>query len=121
MEIDGFENLGDGMGIASPPGHHPELSEASRRLFAELIAEYAIEDSGGRQILLAGLLAKDVADDADAALKRDGLVTPDKWGQSKPHPCIAAARDFRAQWLHALKLLNLKIGEPPTVGRPEGA
>ena len=34
------------MDIASPPGHHPELSEASRRLFAELIAEYAIEDSG---------------------------------------------------------------------------
>ncbi len=109
------------MSINAPSDSNPQLSEASERLFAEFIAEYAIQDLGGRQILMDGLLAKDLADKADAALKRDGLVAPDKYGQLKPHPCIAAARDFRAQWLQALKALHLNVGDPPAMGRPEGS
>jgi hypothetical protein len=34
---------------------------------------------------------------------------------------LVIARDFRAQWLAALRQLHLAIGEPPKIGRPEGS
>jgi len=33
----------------------------------------------------------------------------DRFGAIKPHPLLPAERDSRAQWLQALKILNLKL------------
>lgn len=84
-----------------------------------MVTEYGITDSGGTEILRSGLHALDRAEAAEAQLARDGLTTTDRWGQSKIHPAAAVARDFRAQWLSALRALNLAVGDPPKVGRPE--
>jgi glutathione S-transferase len=45
----------------------------------------------------------------------------DRFGQPKPHPLLATERDARAQFLAALKALNLDL-EPlrDRVGRPGG-
>jgi hypothetical protein len=38
----------------------------------------------------------------------------------KAHPLLSTIRDARSQWLTALRLLNLAVGDPPKLGRPEG-
>lgn len=74
--------------------------------------------SGGREILHSGLRALDLAEQAEAQIKGDGQASKDRFGQLRAHPLLATARDFRAQWLAALKALNLAVGTPPKVGRP---
>jgi hypothetical protein len=96
------------------------LSPGSRHLFKKLAEEYAIADAGGMQILLSGLKSLDLAQAAEAAIRKDGQVVRDRWNQAKAHPLTAAARDHRAAWLAALRGLNLAIGDPPKPGRPEG-
>ena len=103
--------------LAVPSG----LSAESRRLFGKLTKEYAIADAGGVEILRSGLLSLDQAMRAEASIAADGQTFKDRWGQLRPHPLLAAARDHRAAWLNALKSLNLAIGDPTTPGRPEGS
>jgi hypothetical protein len=53
--------------------------------------------------------------------RRDGLTSSDRYGQRRPHPALAAARDARSQALQALRSLHLDV-EPlqPHRGRPGG-
>lgn len=97
------------------------LSSEARKLWRTLTAEYDIADVGGLAILKTGLEAFDRATGAREAIDRDGLTMPDRFGVQKPHPLLAAERDARAQWLAALKQLNLDL-EPlrDRPGRPAG-
>ena len=107
---------------AEPSTPRPaELSRESQQLFRELCEEYAITDSGGREVLRSGLRALDQAVAAEARIAVDGAVQKDRFGQLRAHPLLAVARDFRVMWQSALRQLNLSIGEPPKVGRPEGS
>jgi hypothetical protein len=87
-----------------------DLTVAARRIFREMVDEYAIRDTGGLKILHAGLTAWDRAEAARDQIKKDGMLVPDRFGIQKPHGLLSAERDARAQWLQALKLLNLNIG-----------
>jgi hypothetical protein len=100
------------------PGSPPTLSPASRKLFKALCAEYGIADTGGREILHSGLRALDQATKAEVQIEHDGQCAKDRFGQLRGHPLLSVARDFRAQWLMALKALNLNIGDPVKTGRP---
>jgi hypothetical protein len=86
-----------------------------------LSQEYSIDDSGGRETLRSGLRSLEQAEAAEAIVERDGRMLTDRFGQVKAHPMLVIARDFRAQWLAALRQLNLAIGDPPKIGRPEGS
>jgi hypothetical protein len=97
------------------------LTARSRRLYRELTDEYRITDAGGREILRSGLRALDQAVAAEARIEQDGQAVVDRFGQVRAHPLLPIARDFRAQWLQALKALNLAVGEPAKTGRPEGS
>ena len=97
------------------------LTALSRRLFRQLSSEYRIADRGGLAILESGLKALDRAEAAEAQIERDGLTQKDRFGQVRAHPLLPTARDFRAQWLSALRALNLAVGDPPKAGRPEGS
>src|SRR5262245_31135892 len=97
------------------------LSAEHQRLFRRLCREYSITDSGGRQTLLSGLRSLAQAEQAEAIVEADGPMVTDRFGQRRAHPMFVVARDFRSQWLAALRMLNLSIGEAPKVGRPEGA
>ena len=94
------------------------LSKASEALFDKLQAEYDIRDSGGVEILRSGLRALDQAMAAESAIGEQGQVTTDRFGQLRAHPLLPVARDFRAQYVAAIKALNLSIGEPAKLGRP---
>lgn len=94
------------------------LSRASSDIFKTLVDEYDIADSGGLEILRSGLRALDQAVAAEAAILKQGQSFTDKAGQLKAHPLLPVARDFRAQYVSALKALHLAVGEAPKIGRP---
>ncbi len=97
------------------------LSADSQQLFRVLTREYRIADSGGVQVLLSGLRSLDEAITCERRIEADGRLVVDRFGQPRCHPLASMARDHRAAWQSALRQLNLSIGEPPKVGRPEGA
>jgi len=104
------------------PAALPALSAGARKLWRDLVGEYQLEDSAGTSILRAGLEAFDRMRGAQRAIAKDGLTVRDRWGQVKVHPCTTVERDSRAQFLAALRQLNLDL-EPlrDRIGRPGGS
>ncbi len=96
------------------PPHH--LSHEARRVWREIVAEYAIGDSGGLRILRVALEFFDRAQACRRAIEKDGMTVVDKFGQMKPHPLLPIERDSRAGFLNALKMLNLDL--EPVRDRP---
>ena len=86
-----------------------------------LVDEYAIKDAGGLSILKAGICAYSRAEAARKRIDKDGLMIPGKDNTMIKHPLLSVERDSRAQWLAALRQLNLDV-EPqqPRPGRPNG-
>lgn len=85
------------------------------------MTEYDIGDEAGLLLLQTGLEAFDRMRNCQAAIKRDGQMVRDRFGQMKSHPLLPAERDARSQMLAALKALNLDL-EPlhEKPGRPAG-
>ena len=88
-----------------------ELSPAAQARFKALVTEYRIAT---RRPAGAELRARQSGPGRSrgSSYPADGQTTTDRWGQTKPHPLLAAARDHRAAWLAALRQLNLSIGTP---------
>jgi P27 family predicted phage terminase small subunit len=97
------------------------LSAEARRMGREIATEYGIEDAAGLRILVSGLEAWDRACKARQAIDADGMTLSDRWGQLKINPLCAVERDARAQFMAAMKALNLDL-EPlrDKPGRPPG-
>lgn len=93
-------------GFAKPP---KALSPAAKRLWRDLMAEYALSDVAAKAILTAGLEAFDRMSAAKTLLDADGPVIEDRWKQKKMHPAACIEKDSRAAWMAALKALNLDI------------
>ena len=95
----------------------PEAKTAARKL----AKEYEIDDPAGEQLLVTFADACTLELDCMDRITVDGLTIKDRFGQMKPHPLIAAARDARAQKLAAMKALNIDL-EPLNdgPGRPSG-
>jgi hypothetical protein len=87
----------------------------------EIANEYGIDDSAGLRILVSGLEAWDRACKARQVIDTEGMTLTDRWGQVKNHPLCTVERDARAQFMAALKQLNLDL-EPlrDRPGRPPG-
>jgi phage terminase small subunit len=102
----------------SPPKH---LSRASKTWWREMTREYGITDLGGLSLLNAAAEARDRAESARAAIQKEGQTIRDRFEQVKPHPLLAAERDARAQFIQAMRALNLDV-EPlrDGPGRPGG-
>lgn len=100
----------------NPP---PTLSKSAKELWRQILAEYAISDAAGLSILATGLHAWDRAAEARQAIARDGLMIG---RPPKPHPLLRVERDSQAQFLVALRHLNLDL-EPlrDGPGRPAGS
>ena len=90
-------------------------------MWSRMLSEYDLADEAGLMILQTALEAFDRMRGAQTAISKDGLVVRDRWGQTKPHPAASIERDARAQYLGALKQLNLDT-EPlrDGPGRPGG-
>ncbi len=98
-----------------------DLSKTSRALWKAIVSEYGLEDPAGLKILEVGLQALDRAQRCREQIDRDGELVADRFGQKKPHPLLPAERDSRAQFMAAMKALNLDL-EPlqDGPGRPAG-
>ena len=88
------------------PAHFGKIE---RKMWRDILAEYAIEDSPGLKVLQAGLEAHQRAREARELINIDGLIVIDRFGQKKAHPLCVVERDNRAAFLSALKLLNLEF------------
>lgn len=97
------------------------LSDEASQLKAAILKDFDINDDAGLAILDTALEAYDLMHDAQAVVDAQGLTVAGDRGNIKAHPLLAVVRDSRAQFLMALKHLNLDI-EPlnPGPGRPAG-
>ena len=97
------------------------LSQEASDLRAGLLREYDISDEAGLAILNTAMEAFDLMHDSQAVIDAQGLTVTGDRGNIKAHPLLAVVRDSRAQFLMALKHLNLDL-EPlrPGPGRPPG-
>ena len=102
---------------ASAPKH---LSAEAKRIWKDILQEYAIDDSAGLRILQAACEAYDRAQTAREKIKVEGMTHIDRWGQTKPHVLLPIERDSRAAFLAALKQLNLDLEPLKAIGRPPG-
>jgi P27 family predicted phage terminase small subunit len=98
-----------------------KLSVEAQQIKDGLLAEYDISDTGGLAILQRGLEAFDDMRKAQRVIDKQGMTFLGERGQIKAHPLLTVVRDCRAQFLAALKQLNLDI-EPlhDKPGRPPG-
>jgi phage terminase small subunit len=87
-----------------------DLGAPGRSLWSQLAKAYNLDDEHGRAVLLLACRAQDRAESCRAAIEADGGPSvKDRFGQTKPHPLLAAERDARAQVLQALRQLSLPI------------
>ena len=101
----------------SPPA---TLGKTGTDLWRTIMSEYAIEDGGGREILLQGCSAADRAAECARIIEADGCTVRTSHG-FKDHPLLKhelAARVFVCQCLHKL---GLDIEPVRVPGRPSGA
>ena len=95
------------MKTPKPPTAPKTLSVEARGIWSRLHGEFALADAGAVEILDAGLHSFDTLRQAEALLKKDGIVVLDRYGTPKAHPAADIARQARAQWLAALRMLGL--------------
>ena len=93
-----------------------KLSKEAAKLKRAILKEYDISDEAGIAILQTAMDAFDAMHDAQVLVDTQGLTVFGDRGQIKAHPLLSVIRDARAQFLMALKHLNLDI-EPLRDGR----
>jgi P27 family predicted phage terminase small subunit len=89
------------------------LSVHGLALYRRLIDEYCIDDGAGLLLVATACESSDRLREAQAILKKQGLLVKDRFRQSKPHPACSIERDARTQLLAALRALRL---DPEEVG-----
>lgn len=101
-----------------PPAH---LEQPGRDLWLSVVAEYEIDDSAGLALLTTACECLDRMRAAQVAIKEQGEVVKDRYGQTKVNPACGLEKDARGGFLAALKQMNLDI-EPlrDKPGRPAG-
>jgi P27 family predicted phage terminase small subunit len=101
----------------SPPEH---LQAAGRELWQRISTEFHCSDAAGQALLATACEALDRARMAQAVILAEGMTVPDRYGGSRPHPCIAIEKDAHRILLAALRQLNLDAAIVPKrePGRP---
>ena len=107
--------------MKKPASTPKNLSSEAKAIWRRLVSAYGIADEGGFEILRTGLEAHDRMRGVQRQIAADGATFTDRFGQVKSHPLLSVERDSRAQYLAALKALNLDL-EPlrDKPGRPGG-
>jgi phage terminase small subunit len=93
----------------------------ARHLWQQVTADWTL-DPPALTILDCACRALERVREAQALLRRDGLMTTDRFGQTKAHPAAAIERDAKQTLLRNLRALNLDL-EPlhDRPGRPGGS
>ncbi len=102
--------------MASPAPR--DLSAAARAFWSDVMRDFAIDDAAGLRLLLTACQSLDRMREAQALIKKHGILVKDRFGQLVRNPATTVERDARTAMLHALKALNLDIAPPGKAGRP---
>jgi P27 family predicted phage terminase small subunit len=101
-----------------PPKH---LKTDGKALFEQVAQEYSIEDAGGIALLTTAAECLDRMREAQAEIKKHGVLLADRYNNQKLNPACGLEKDARSGFLAAIKSLNLDL-EPLKngPGRPPG-
>lgn len=95
------------MSVTVDPVRAPRgLSTRSRRFWNTITAEWSL-DVQYLELLRQCCQAMDRVDEARTVLEREGLTVVDRYGQTKPHPCVNVERDARIAVARLIRELNL--------------
>jgi phage terminase small subunit len=83
------------------------LSKEAQSLFIDTQTGWNISDSQGLTLLTSACKWLDVQRRAEKTLRREGMTVRDRFGQSRPHPCVEIARAASAELRACLKSLEL--------------
>lgn len=90
-------------------------SAEARRLWRDVVEGWTL-DPPALVVLDAACRALERVRQAQAFLKRDGLLTKDRFGQLRAHPAALIERDAKQTFLRSLRALDLDL--EPLHARP---
>jgi phage terminase small subunit len=96
------------------------LSQEAKGLWVSIHAGWQL-DEAATFLLEQGLECLDTMRKAQEILKKDGLISLDKYGKATAHPCVAIERDAKASLLRFIRALNLDLEPILALGRPGGS
>jgi hypothetical protein len=95
------------------------LSPAAATWYQLLAHDFGVDDPAGKLLLRHALEAWDRANEARAAIARDGLTVTCGNGRPIAHPMLQVERDMGSAFRAAMRALNFDAsGEPNPTGRP---
>ena len=98
-----------------------KITNAGKKLKKSILAEFEISDRGGLEILDRAIESFCRMREAEAIIDREGLTVVNRFSEVKEHPCLNTERKARAQFLLAIKQLNLDVLPPNhRIGRAGG-
>jgi len=98
-----------------------KISREGNKLKRIILAEFDISDRGGLEILDRAIESYCRMREAEKIIDRDGLTVKNRFSEVKEHPALNTERKARAQFLLAIKQLNLDVLPPNhRIGRPGG-
>lgn len=96
-------------------------TKEGKKLKKSILAEFEISDRGGLEILDRAVESFNRMREAEAIIDKEGLTVVNRFGEAKEHPVLNTERKARAQFLLAIKQLNLDVLPPNhRIGRPGG-
>lgn len=104
---------------ADPSAPPANLGQAGRTAWQAVMSEYAIEDAGGRAILLQIAGAYDRIAECAEIIAREGAVIRTKHGP-KERPLLRTELGCRSFIIRAVHRLGLDVEPVRPVGRPPG-
>jgi P27 family predicted phage terminase small subunit len=102
------KNMNDNKRLKIPKYLQPETKKWCR----ETYERYVLEEHH-RRILILAAESWDRKQQARAILEKDGLTVTDKYGATKPHPCLAVEKDAGALFLRSIRELGLDLASEP--------
>ena len=98
-----------------------KISNKGKKLKKSILSEFDISDRGGLEILDRAIESFCRMRAAEELIDREGLTVLNRFGEKKEHPALNTERKARAQFLLAIKQLNLDVLPPNhRIGRPGG-
>ena len=106
--------------IPRAPRH---LTKPAQAFWKAVALDYdVLGDPAGEQLLTVACESLDRLWEAQKAIKKDGLMTTDRYGSPKLNPAVSVEKTSRQGFLAAMRSLRLDIEPPyPTAGRPPGS
>jgi phage terminase small subunit len=98
-----------------------KIKRAANKLRKTLLAEFEITDIAGLEILERAIESFCRMREAQEIVSKEGLTIINRFGEKKEHPSLNTERKALAQFLLAIKQLNLDVLPPNhKIGRPGG-